>query len=287
MFNKLIALYTKGDLAQLSSSILHSTSWKQHDFTAYGHMQIESQWLKSLQQFGFLQLKNQQTVKSDKFSALYFELAADSANRSISLSFFFEHNQTHIKKLHCIVDSLLSTQFKHKDVSKLIKQLPAVDPLQLSQFDHQLHPQSYHAIPSDFCDLPEDTEALLNQWWHIWQEKQFADFELIYNAKSKINIAGLGNSNGYKSLRTFHINMHNRINRSYCQIENICYDSQQNTVAIQWQIEGDYLLNGDIKRIRVPVLSFITIKDNVIVQEQLQIDWLSLCKRFQLTYPVI
>jgi len=287
MFNKLIELYTKGDLAQLSSCILHSSSWKQHDFTAYGHMQIESQWLNSLEQFGFLQLKNKQTVKSEKLSALYFELATNSVNKPISLSFFFEHNQTHIKKLHCIVDSLASTQSEYQDVSQLMGQLPAVDPLQLSQFDHQLHPQSYHATPSDFCDLPENTEALINQWWNIWQEKQFADFELIYDAKSKINIAGLGNSKGNKSLRAFHINMHNRINRSYCQIENICYDSQQNTAAIQWQIEGDYLFNEDIKRIRVPVLSFITIKDNVIVQEQLQIDWLSLCKRFQLTYPVI
>ena len=70
MFNKLIDLYTKGDIAQLSQSILHSTSWKQHDFTAYGNMQIEKLWLKSLEQFGFLTLSKKQVVQGKEFSAI-------------------------------------------------------------------------------------------------------------------------------------------------------------------------------------------------------------------------
>ena len=106
MFSKLIELYTRGDIAQISSSILHSTSWKQHDFTAYGNMQIEKLWLKSLEQFGFLTLSKKQTVKGEEFSALYFELTNDETNQSVSISFFLEHNNVHIKRLHCIVDTV-------------------------------------------------------------------------------------------------------------------------------------------------------------------------------------
>ena len=97
MFNKLIELYTRGDIAQLSPNILHSTSWKQHDFTAYGNMQIKKQWLKSLEQFGFLTLSKKQTVQGEGFSALYLELTNDETQQSVSLTFFLAHNNIHIK----------------------------------------------------------------------------------------------------------------------------------------------------------------------------------------------
>ncbi|WOH35785.1 nuclear transport factor 2 family protein [Thalassotalea fonticola] len=287
MFNKLIELYTKGDLAQLSSSILHSTAWQQHDFTAYGNMQIENLWLKSLEQFGFLPLAEQQTVQGDGFSALYFELSVENQQYSLAVSFFFEHNEQHIKRLRCIVDTLALAKLQQNEGKQIQELLPTPDPLLLSQFDHQLHPQSYHATPKDVCDLPKDIDNIMSQWWNIWQEKQLASFASLYNDDSQIKLAGSATSCGFHQLRSFHLKLHNRLNRSYCQLENICYDSEQNTLAILWHIDGDYLDVGATKRVRIPMMSFLTIEDNKIVKEQLQVDWLSFTKRFQLHTAII
>jgi len=287
MFSKLIELYTRGDIAQISSSILHSTSWKQHDFTAYGNMQIEKLWLKSLEQFGFLTLSKKQTVKGEEFSALYFELTNDETNQSVSISFFLEHNNVHIKRLHCIVDTVRLAKLLNITTDQVIAALPSSDPLFLSQFDHQMHPQSYHAMPSDICDMPKEINQVMTQWWSIWQEKHLAGFENIYHADAEVNIAGFGTSQGYAALRQFQLKLHNRMNRNYCQLEQLCVDKNQNTVAIQWHIDGDYLENNTIKRIRIPVISVIRLENNLIVEEQFQVDWLAICKGFNLSYPFV
>lgn len=287
MFNNLIELYTRGDIAQLSSNILHSTSWKQHDFTAYGNMQIEKLWLKSLEQFGFLTLSKKQTVQGDEFSALYFELTNDEANQSVSITFFLEHNNVHIKRLHCIVDTISLAKLLNLTPAQVVAALPSPDPLFLSQFDHQMHPQSYHAMPSDICDMPKDIDQVITQWWSIWQEKHLASFEKIYHADAQVNIAGFGTNQGYGALIQFQLKLHNRMNRNYCQLEQLCVDEKQNTIAIQWHIDGDYLENDIIKRIRLPITSIIKLENNLIVDEQFQVDWLALCKGFNLSYPFV
>jgi hypothetical protein len=287
MFNNLIELYTRGDIAQLSSKILHSTSWKQHDFTAYGNMQIEKLWLKSLEQFGFFTLSKKQTVQGDKFSALYVELTNDEANQSVSITFFLEHNNVHIKRLHCIVDTVSLAKLLNLTPAQVIVALPSPDPLFLSQFDHQMHPQSYHAMPSDICDMPKGIDQVITQWWNIWQEKHLASFEKIYHADAQVNIAGFGTNQGYGALIQFQLKLHNRMNRNYCQLEQLCVDEKQNTIAIQWHIDGDYLENNSIKRIRLPITSIIKLENNLIVDEKFQVDWLALCKGFNLSYPFV
>ncbi|XQW86331.1 hypothetical protein ACOYR1_06300 [Thalassotalea piscium] len=287
MFNQLITLYTKGDVAQLSKSILHSTSWKQHDFTAFGNMQIEKLWLKSLDQFGFLTLSKKLTVSAKNYSALYIELTNDETNWSVSVSFFFEHNNVYIKRMHCIVDTVRLAQLLNQTTEDVVSKLPSPDPLLLSQFDHQMHPQSYHAVPSDIVEIPKDFEPSITQWWKIWQEKQFASIEKIYHPDANVTISGSGTSQGYIALRQFQLTLHNRINRNYCQLENICVDEKQGTVAIKWQIDGDINDSGVIKRIRIPVTSFLRIEKALIVEEQLQVDWLAISKGFNIPYPVV
>jgi hypothetical protein len=287
MFNKLIELYTRGDIAQLSSNILHSTSWKQHDFTAYGDMQIKKQWLKSLEQFGFLTLSKKQTVQGEGFSALYLELTNDETQQSVSLTFFLAHNNIHIKNLHCIVDTVGLAKLLNITSAQVIAELPSPDPLSLSQFDHQMHPQSYHAMPSDICDLPKGIDQAMTQWWNIWQEKHLASFEKVYHTDAEVNISGLGSHHGFAALRQFQLKLHNRMKRNYCQLEQMCIDEQQNTVAVRWHIDGDYLENKSINRIRIPVISVIRLDNNLIVEEQFQVDWLALCKGFNLAYPFV
>jgi hypothetical protein len=287
MFNNIIELYTRGDIAKLSSNILHTTAWKQHNFTAYGDMQIKKLWLKSLEQFGFLTLSKKQTVQGDEFSALYVELSNDEANQSVPITFFLEHNNVHIKSLHCIVDTVSLAKLLNFTPAQIIAALPSPDPLFLSQFDHQMHPQSYHAIPSDICDMPESINQVMTQWWSIWQEKHLASFEKIYHANAQINISGFGTNQGYSALIQFQLKLHNRMNRNYCQLEQLCVDEKQNTIAIQWHIDGDYLENDTIKRIRIPITSIIQLENNLIVEEQFQVDWLALCKGFNLSYPFV
>jgi hypothetical protein len=77
------------------------------------------------------------------------------------------------------------------------------------------------------------------------------------------------------------------MNRSYCQLENICVDKDENSLAVKWHIDGDYIDNGKIKRIRVPVISVLMIENKRIVEEQLQIDWLALYKQYGLSYPFV
>lgn len=287
MFNNLIELYTRGDIAQLSEKILHSTSWKQHDFTAYGNMQIEKLWLKSLEQFGFLTLAKKQTVQGKEFSALYVELLNDETSQSVSITFFLEHNNLHIKRLHSIVDTVKLAKLLNLTPAQVIAELPSPDPLFLSQFDHQMHPQSYHAMPSDICDMPKGIAQTMTQWWNIWQEKHLAGFDKIYHADTHVNISGFGTNQGYEALRQFQLKLHNRMNRNYCQLEQLCIDEEQNTIAVQWHIDGDYLESGTINRIRIPITSIIRLENNLIVEEQFQVDWLALCKGFNLSYPFV
>jgi hypothetical protein len=287
MFSELIELYTRGDIAQLSSKILHSTSWKQHDFTAFGNMQIEKLWLKSLEQFGFLTLSKKQTVQGETFSALYLELTNDKTKQSVSVTFFLEHNNVHIKRLHSIVDTIALAKLLNLTAAQVVEKLPSPDPLFLSQFDHQMHPQSYHAVPSDICDMPKGINQVMTQWWNIWQEKHLASFANIYHADAQVNISGFGTNQGYAALRQFQLKLHNRMNRNYCQLEQLCVDEKQNTVAIQWHIDGDYIENEIINRVRIPVISVIRLENNLIVEEQFQVDWLALCKGFNLSYPFV
>ena len=77
------------------------------------------------------------------------------------------------------------------------------------------------------------------------------------------------------------------MNRNYCQLEHLCVDEEQNTIAIQWHIDGDYLENDTINRIRIPIISVIRLDNNLIVEEQFQVDWLALCKGFGLSYPFV
>lgn len=276
MFDALTELYTEGDLDKLRAFILHSSSWRQHDFTSYGNAQIEKQWLQSIALLGFKPLAEKQVVQGKGHSAIYFELANnDSENNRIG--FFFEHNGEHIKRVNAIVDT-----------TSLSANLPDADPLLISQFDHQLHPQSAHAEPSDLITLPEQYRDVVDQWWHIWQANQMASFGTLYDQQAVVKIAGLPESSGIEQIRNFRIKLSNQLNRSYCQLQHIIFDEQNNSFASTWCIDGDFIDNDEIKRIRIPLMSFVSLSaDGVITSERIQVDWLALQKRFALNASIV
>jgi len=283
MFQELTDLYTLGDLDKIRSKILHSSSWKQHEFTAYGNAQIEKMWLKSLELFGFSKVVQSQFIDGKGTSALYLKLTKSQEKEPISLSIMFEHNQTHIKKVHCIVDTKSLTKLLQITEQALLPLLPSVDPLLISQFDHQLHPQSYHAVPSDICTLPANISSAVEAWWHIWQANQVASFNEIYAKDADIFIAGKDSRQNVEQLRNYKLYLNNRLGRSYCQLETISVDEKNSQVAISWQIDGDFQDIEKTKRLRVSAHTYLTIENGKITAEKLLIDWLAIQKRFQLT----
>lgn len=286
MFKEILDLYTRGDLDNLKQKILHTSSWKQHEFTAYGSSQIEKLWLENISQFGFGEIINHQEIKGDKHSALYLEIKKNDNETPVKLGLFFEHNDSHIKRVNCIVDTLsLRDQIQCSDQG-LLNKLPEVDPLLISQFDHQLHPYSYHAQPSDLINLPDSIKETVNQWWHIWQANQMATFEQLYGLESEVVLPGETGQKGYQAIRKFRLVLNNKLNRSYCQLTAITFDESNNSVAALWEIDGDYVYNNNTIRVRVPVLSFLTIEDGKIIKECIQIDWYALMKRFNISKPI-
>jgi hypothetical protein len=287
MYQALIDLYTLGEVDEIRSKLLHSSSWKQHEFSAYGNAQIEMVWLKSLQQFGFNKVIQSQFIDGKGLSALYLTMAKSKELEPVSLSVLFEHNQTHIKKVHCIVDTKSLASSLHLTEQALLPLLPTADPLLISQFDHQLHPNSHHAIPSDVCTLSDEMSTIVEAWWHIWQANQVASFNKIYAEDANIYIAGKDYPQNIEQLRSYKLYLNNRLSRSYYQLEAIAYDLNQQQVAISWQIDGDFQDADKTKRLRIEAHTYLTIENGKITAEKILIDWLAIQKRFQLTSPLL
>ncbi|MFT5635372.1 MAG: hypothetical protein ACI89T_000808 [Cognaticolwellia sp.] len=287
MFQALTDLYTLGDLDKIRSKFLHSSSWKQHEFTAYGNAQIENIWLKSLEQFGFSKITQSQFIEGKRTSALYLELVKDQESSPIALSILLEHNQTHIKKVRCILDTKGLAKSLQITEQALLPLLPTADPLLISQFDHQLHPQSYHAVPSDICSLPPSIASAVETWWHIWQANQVASFNDLYAKDADIFIAGKESRQNVAQLRNYKLYLNNRLGRNYCQLESISVDEKNSQVVISWQIDGDFQDIDKTKRLRVSVHTHLTIENGKITAEKLLIDWLAIQKRFQLTSSLV
>jgi hypothetical protein len=165
--------------------------------------------------------------------------------------------------------------------------MPVADPLFLSQFDHQLHPHSHHALPKDIADIPAEINDVLESWWSIWQANQMTAFNHIYDDSANLFIAGNQDNVTVVQLRNFKLKLINRVNRSYCQLEQIAIDAKGNSLALSWYIDGDITENNITKRVRIPVQSFLTIKNNKIIDEKLMVDWLAVKKRFQLSDNII
>jgi hypothetical protein len=286
MFKELTNLFTLGDLDNIRQDLLNTSSWKQHEFTAHGHSQIEKMWLNSIELFGFSKVIESQVIENDNLSALYLQLS-NSDGKLVSLSLIYEHNEQYIKRVNCIVDSKNLAKFSTISEQDLLTRLPSPDPLLISQFDHQLHPESFHALPNDVAALPDVINDVVQSWWHIWQENQLSSFKDIYLPTANISIAGFDEPRTIEQLRSYKLRLNNIISRSYCQLDEIAVDKNGQAVAVSWQIDGDFVDAGKTKRLRIPVQSFLTIENGKIVNEKLMIDWLSLEKRFSLTTSVL
>lgn len=287
MFNALINLYTQGDIAGLQSKLLHSSAWQQHCFTAYGNTQISRLWMQNLNEFGFSELVSSEQIDNGEFSALLCCFKQNNNDKTIRVAFNFEHNGEFIKRVNCHLDSSSYSTYLQLDDEELMDNLPSADPLVIAQFDHQLHPQSFHANPSDLADLGSNEDSV-NAWWTIWQNQQFPIIKSIYAEDAIVSLPTPNTTNTTTSLRNFILSLGQTLNRSYCQLERVIVDkNNRDKIAIVWQIDADITENGDIIRIKVPVQSFLTLNNGLIKQEQIVIDWHAVMKRFNASTALV
>lgn len=289
MFNAFINLFCHGDINALKAKFLHTTSWLQHDSTAYGETQIGQLWLQSLQDFGFGELIESQRVNDGEFSALHCKFKGLNNENIVRVAFLFEHNQQYIKRVNSIFDSYRLLNYLQLQEEQLMARYPSPDPLIIAKFDHQLHPKSFHAIPTSICDKLNDTDGfVLDTWWSLWQKQNFPAISQIYSDDCKVDLPTPEITTSTYDLRNLALNLTLQLNRSYCQLEQVIVDlNNHGKIAILWQIDGDFNDNGNIIRIKLPVQSMLTIDNGKIIEESMMIDWHSAMKRFGLSQGII
>ncbi|TRX56762.1 hypothetical protein [Thalassomonas sp. M1454] len=286
MFNALINLYTQGDIAGLQAKLLHSSSWQQHNFTAYGSSQISRLWMQNLNEFGFSELIASEQIDDGQFSALLC-LFKNNNDKVVRVAFNFEHKQEFIKRVTCTLDSSSYAEYLQLEDEELVNTLPTADPLVITQFDHQLHPQSYHANPSDLANLASN-KKLIDSWWSIWQSHNFPLIKVIYSEDANINLPTHSTKNNTSELTRFILSLGQSLNRSYSQLERVTVDKDNaDKIAICWQIDADINEAGTIHRIKLPIQTFITIENSLILNEEIVIDWHAAMKRFNLNESLI
>ncbi|TDF35626.1 hypothetical protein EYS14_19650 [Alteromonadaceae bacterium M269] len=276
MHKALSNLYTLGDFDTLREYLLHSSRWLQHNFTAFGYAQIEKQWLETIELLGDVSLTTKTLVPGEHFDALLLIFSNKEKNQTHRLGLILEHNETHIKQVHCIADiDNDNTAFS------LTEKLPDADPLHINQFDHQLHPCTSHAKPTDL--LGANGKEHLDNWWHLWQANQLASFTTCYESNAKITLAGKSEKLSVSDLRHFKIKLVNQFKRSYAQLERLCFDEKRNVLACTWQLDGDYVDAKTAKRVRINIMSFVQFSQHgQVAEECILIDWAALEKRFAL-----
>ena len=285
MINSIIDLYTKADLKNISSKLLHSSRWQQHHFTAMGSLQAQPLWLSFLAQYGVSELITQTHSKGNELETLQLVLQPKKLKNPVRLSFVIKHNGSYIKSVKCVVDTLLLTNntFINQSDTKnatVHPRLPTSDPIIVSDLDNQLHPTTAHATPSDICELSPQTIEALDTWWQIWQINNLANFESLYAKNETVILAGNNETQSKSALLECHLAFSQAFSRRYAQLETVQFDSQLNQATICWTLDGTS--NAKNIRVRQQFLTIISFSGNQIINEVMQFDTLALNQQFSL-----
>ncbi|MBH0004202.1 hypothetical protein [Pseudoalteromonas sp. SWYJZ12] len=284
MINAIIDLYTKADIKTISSKLLRSSRWQQHHFTAMGSLQAQPLWLDFLAQYGVSELISKTHSKGHELETLQLILQPKKLLKPVRLSFVIKHNNTFIKSVKCVVDTLLlaNNEFtgEASNNTLVIPKLPKSDPIMVCDLDNQLHPTTFHATPSDICELPTQTAETLNNWWQIWQLNNLANFESVYAKNADVILAGSNETQSKDALLNCHLALSQTLSRCYAQLETVQFDSALNQATICWTLDGTF--NAKNVRVRQQILTVITITDTLISSEVMQFDTLALNQQFAL-----
>lgn len=274
MLNSLINAFTQGNLSGLTSKLLHSTCWSQHNTKAYGEDQLKSIPLNWLTLAGRCQLIMSNSICANKQTVINLQLALQNTEQPVNYTFWLETNGQVIKSIEAMLDTKQLVLASNKSIEQVIRALPCPDTFVLQDYDQQDHLQEEFAKPSNVGQLSEQQAILLDNWWEIWSKAQLASIDSIYLSNADIQLPGLMVSTDRNGLFDFVLSKFSHLSRAFAQIERVVVED--NKVAIKWFLDGDE--KG--QRIRAPFISMLIIDNNQIKAELTTTDILAYTKRF-------
>ncbi len=291
MLSTLQQLLEKQDTQTLTAALLHSSRWLLGERLHYGPIQqrgLMANWLDITTHFETVELCAK--VQSGDVEAGVFCLSSASTN-----TYFIaqcEHRSGAIKQLLQWVDSAsLAGRYNTKEASgddnlMALPFWPEPDPLQLSEFDPQLHLKTTHAGINDVVasNTSNKSKALLSQWWQVWQGFDTAGIKELYSDATHISVnSQVLNQEGAPSVTSWLTQLEGKLHRRYCQLEQVIAD--ESNALIRWRIDADVKTDNGLIRVRLPIATMLTFNENKITNEYWVVDSIAFEKRFGASLP--
>jgi hypothetical protein len=278
MLNSIVKAFTKGDLADLNSKLLHSAYWTQHNAKLYGSEKLNTVLGNWFTLAGKCTVSAHHTIKQNNHYVVHLTFEPENSNNTVSGVFWLETNQLMVKSVQAIIDTVQLANASQSELEAVSASLPASDPLVISDYDQQDHLQNDIAWPSNVIDSSDrDTAEILDAWWAIWHQKQLSNIDELYSDDAIINLPGKKVSLNKSLLFDFVLSKTAKLTRTFTQLEDIAIDGQH--VAIKWFLDGDEGSN----KIRLPFMSLLHIENGQIINDTTICDILAFTKSFPLS----
>lgn len=274
MLDSIINAFTEGDLADLNSKMLHSSYWGQHNAKFYGAEKLNMILGNWFALTGKCTVLTHQTIKQNNHYVVHLRFEPTNKIGVINYVFWLETNQKMLKSVRAIVDTVQLATINKGSADKVSGYLPPADPLVISDYDQQDHLQHDIAWPSGLVGKQTQNAEILDQWWAIWNQKQLANINTLYNDNAIINLPGDKQPQKRDQLFEFVLSKINTLTRIFTQLEDIAIDGQD--VAIKWFLDGD---EGENK-VRLPFITLLKIENNKVTVDTTVCDILAFNKNF-------
>lgn len=281
----LVQLFCAGDLNGMRAQLLHSTAWIQHGRTNYGDEQIAANWLHWLSRCGLGECTEALSLQNRNEALHVLTLQPAQSSSPVRLALWSWHNREFVRRMVCIPDTELMARGLGLHLEQLAGELPAADPLVISDYDQQQHPFSVNVSPTDLADIPPGLSAALRDWWSLWQDQQLAAITTAYTKGAQVRLPGEAESHPAGAMVAFCGKWFNAMRRRYCQPESVLLDADNpDQIGLLWHMEGDMELfkstgKNPFRRVRVTFISLLEFSAGQIVRDTLLVDGAALVKR--------
>ncbi|GAA6186723.1 nuclear transport factor 2 family protein [Aliiglaciecola sp. NS0011-25] len=294
MLSTIQQLLEKQDTKTLTHALIHSSRWLLGERLHYGPLQqrgLMANWLSIMSHFE--SIEQCVTLQCGDLDAGVFCLKSTSSKTYFVA--MFEHSDGAIKQLLQWVDSTsLATLFGDETIdagsmnSTSMDFWPEPDPLQLSEFDPQLHQYTTHAGISDvlYGSVSDPIKTILTEWWQIWQGFDTAGVASVYAGLSHLSVNSTvvyKEGDTSSSVASWLTRLEGKLHRRYSQLELVVADD--NSALVRWRIDADIKSVNGLVRVRLPIVTMLTFAQNKIESEYWVIDGLAFEKRFATPLP--
>ena len=277
MIASLQALYEHADIANIQSALLHSASWTQGGFSGYGEAQLTQLWMNWFAQCGLTKVQIVAQIDAHQHSVVLASLESQHAKNSIFCGFIMQHNEVSVKSVEVIADSAQLALALGQSSHQFSQWWPNPDPLFLSDYDQQIHPETVHIRPSDLLPAEHKNIELYDAWWAVWQQHHLANIAGHYQADALVYSSFSCAENALLQ----RINFMFQFSRPYAQLIDIYHmPSKPDELAIKWQFEGDIKSYNGVQRVRLPVFTWLNSEQDKIVSEHNLVDLIAFEKQF-------